>query len=134
VTAALRLVGPVHLVGGLLLALSGFLPSAEPFLEKFFPASGNLSSSPFIVSIFGPTVASWGLLFGILVSQFLARPDETLWRGLALSLIVWAPLDSALCLYYGFYAGVAVNATVFVIVGALLLAARKHIAARHASL
>lgn len=126
-TAALKLVGPVHLVGGLLLALTGFMPSTQAILSSFFPVAGSAAWSPFFVSVFGPTVASWGLLFGILVGQFFERPNEALWRGLVLSLVVWAPLDTALCVYYGFTTGVVLNAIVLVIVGTLLIAARRHI-------
>ncbi|HNP66108.1 MAG TPA: hypothetical protein PKH39_19425 [Woeseiaceae bacterium] len=126
-TAALKLVGPVHLVGGLLLALTGFVPSAQAILSSFFPSAGSAAWSPFFVSVFGPTIASWGLLFGILVRQFFEQPNESLWRGLVLSLVVWAPLDTALCIYYGFTTGAILNAIVLLLVGALLMAARKHI-------
>ncbi len=123
----LKLVGPIHVVGGLLLAATGFLPSAMDMLEKYFPTADQFAFSPFLVSVFGPTIASWGLLFGMLINQYFAVPDEKLWLGLMLSLLVWAPVDSALCIYYGFYAGAIVNAIVFFGVGILLLAARKRI-------
>lgn len=123
----LKLVGPIHVAGGLLLAASGFLPAVQALFESNFPATEQLVYSPFFVSVFGPTVASWGLLFGILVQHYFAQPSETLWRGLVLALVVWAPLDTALCIYYGFSVGAAINALVFITVVALLLMARKRI-------
>ncbi len=123
----LKLVGPIHVAGGLLLSATGFLPPAMVLLESYFPKSDQFTFSPFFVSVFGPTVASWGLLFSILINQYFAAPNENLWRGLVLSLLVWAPVDSVLCIYYGFYAGALVNAVVFFFVGTLLLLARKRI-------
>jgi hypothetical protein len=123
----LKLVGPIHIIGGLLLTATGFLPAAQSFLEALYPESDRLAWSPFFVAVFGPTVASWGLLFGVIVSQFYDKPSKRLWRALLASLIIWAPLDSILCIYYGFFIGVVINAIVFFSVGALLLIARQRI-------
>lgn len=123
----LKLVGPIHLVGGLLLAMTGFVPAASAFLESVFPAAEHIEWSPYFVAVLGPTIASWGLLFGVLVNQYLAVPSVRIWRGLMLSLLVWAPLDTALCVVYQFYSGAIINMIVLVIIGGLLLAVRDRI-------
>lgn len=123
----LKLVGPIHVIGGLILTATGFLPSVQDFLETLFAVSDRLAWSPFFVAVFGPTVASWGLLFGVIVNLFYEQPSEKLWRALILALVIWAPLDSALCIYYGFFSGAIINAIVFIGVGALLLVARQRI-------
>jgi hypothetical protein len=39
---------------------------------------------------------------------------------MVLAVVIWAPLDTSLCLYYGVYGGVVVNALVTVLLLALL--------------
>ena len=120
----LKLVGPAHVAGGLLLFASGFSPTAMSLLESSLAASPALDWSPFFVAVLGPTIASWGLLFGALVNQFLTAPSTPGWRVLLLSLLLWAPLDTSLCLAYGFYGGVALNLIVFTAVVGLLFAVK----------
>jgi hypothetical protein len=123
----LELVGPVHVIGGLLLFASGFSPSAQSLLEALVRPPADASWSPFFVSVLGPTIASWGVLFGTLTRQYFTSPTKKTWNALTLSLLIWAPLDSALCVFYRFYSGAIVNAIVFIAVIGLLIAARKHI-------
>lgn len=121
----LRLVGPVHVIGGLLLSLTGFLPVASAFLEAVFPAAEHIPWSPYFVAVLGPTIASWGLLFGVLAEQFFATPNRRIWRGMLLSLLLWAPLDTALCIAYQFYSGAVINMIVLSLIVGLLIAVRN---------
>ena len=121
----LKLAGPIHVVGGLLLFAAGFSPWALSHLQPLMIGNSDYVWSSYFVSILGPTIASWGVLFGALVNQFYETPSPKLWRSLLLSLLVWAPLDTALCLRYGVTLGVIVNTTVVFIIGALLINARK---------
>lgn len=123
----LKLVGPIHLIGGLLLAITGFIPAASSFLESVFPAAEHIAWSPYFVAVLGPTIASWGLLFGVLVNQYIDAPNERIWRGLLLSLLIWAPLDTALCVVYEFYSGAIINMIVLTVIGGLLIAVRDRI-------
>lgn len=120
----LKLVGPVHVVGGLLLFVSGFVPVIQQALMSLLPTSDSFVWSTFFVAVFGPTIASWGVLFGALVHQFYESPSPALWRAMLYSVLIWAPLDSALCLYYGFWGGVVINSLVFVILIVLLYCER----------
>lgn len=80
--------------------------------------------SPFLFAVLGPTVASWGVLFSAVVRQFIDYPTRRLWNALLLAIVVWAPLDTGLCLYYGVYGGVAVNGLVVVLLLVLLFKVR----------
>ena len=78
----------------------------------------------FLISVFGPTVASWGVLFFALARTYFRNPTTSLWWVLVLSIAVWAPIDSALCVYYGLYSAVALNAAVTALFLGLLLSVR----------
>ncbi len=121
----LRLVGPVHVIAGLLLFVTGFVPAAHPMLESMLPGKGDLVWSPFFLAVLGPTIASWGVLFTVVVSQFLTAPSPALWRAMVWSVVIWAPLDTALCLRYSVYSGAIVNTVVVVILIVLILDVRK---------
>ncbi len=120
----LKLVGPAHIAGGLLVFASGFSPTAQAWLESLFAQTGELVWSPFFVAVLGPTIASWGLLFAVVVNQFYETPSPRLWKSLVAAVAIWAPLDTALCLYFGLYGGAVLNAVVVVGLAALLIAAK----------
>ena len=110
-------VGPLHIVAGLLLFLTAFLPGVQDYLANAVGLTDN-NYSAFLFAVFGPTVASWGVLFTVVVRQFIEYPSRRLWNAMVFAVIIWAPLDTALCLYYGVYGGVVVN----ILVATLLLA------------
>ena len=123
----LKLVGPVHIAGGLLLFATGFVPATQDYLESFVAGTDDTIWSAFFAAVLGPTIASWGVLFTALAHQFHAAPSISLWRAMVLAVVIWAPLDTALCLKYGIYSGAIVNAVVTVTLVWLLLSARKSI-------
>ena len=123
----LRLVGPVHIAAGLLLFASAFSPAAVSFLQSAISGNSEYAWSTFFATVLGPTIASWGVLFTALVHQFQASPTVRLWRALLLSVVVWAPLDTALCLKFDIYIGAIINSIVFVALMALLYVAKKSI-------
>lgn len=123
----LTLVGPAHVIGGLLLFASGFIPAAQEYLRSLLVVSDDFVWSPFFLSILGPTIASWGILFGALVNQFYALPSKSIWRAMLLSVVIWAPLDTMLCLAYGLYSGAIVNAVVFAVLVFLLYSEKSRV-------
>ena len=120
----LAYVGPVHIVGGLLVFATGFVPATHPLLESLLASSGDLNWSPFFLAILGPTIASWGVLFTAVVTQFLSNPSQVLWKAMVWSVAIWAPLDTALCLYFGVYGGAIINTAVVAALIFLLLNVR----------
>jgi len=121
----LSYVGPAHIVAGLLVFMAGFVPAVQPTLESLISASGDVAWSPFFLAVLGPTIASWGVLFTVVVSQFLSEPSPRLWRAMVWSVLVWAPLDTALCLRFGVYSGAILNGAVVVVLTMLLLNVKK---------
>ncbi len=114
-----------HVVAGLLLAILPFAPSVHVKLVVAIFGEGKDSEEVmFLLSVFGPTVASWGILFFALAKAFFRNPTTGSWWGLVLSIAIWAPLDSALCMYYGLYSAVALNAAIALAFLALLLPVR----------
>lgn len=122
-TKILSWVGPLHIVAGLLLFLTAFLPGVQTMIAINVGLADE-NFSPFLFGVLGPTVASWGVLFTAVVRQFIDYPTRRLWNAMLLSIVVWAPLDTSLCLYYGVYGGVAVNGLIVVLLLVLLLKIR----------
>ena len=113
------------MIAGVLLAALPLAPSVHSGLVAAI--FGEAKATPevrFLVSAFGPTVASWGVLFFALVRAFFRNPTTGSWWALVLAIVVWAPLDSALCVHYGLYSAVTVNAVIAIVLLALLLRVR----------
>lgn len=60
----------------------------------------------------GPTIASWGVLCRICVDYFAEQPNKRTYRRLVLALLVWAPLDTTMCISQGIYLAAFLNASV----------------------
>lgn len=114
-----------HVVAGALLAALPLAPAVHfNLVAAIFSVDKATEEVLFLVSAFGPTVASWGILFFALVRAYFRNPTSGSWWALVLAIVVWAPLDSALCIHYGLYSAVAVNAMIAIVLLALLLGVR----------
>ena len=114
-----------HVIAGLALTLLPLAPAIHRMLViAIFGEARTTDDVLFLVSVFGPTVASWGVLFFALVQAFFRNPTRDAWRALVLSIVIWAPLDSALCIHYGLYAAVGMNLAVAAAFLALLFSVR----------
>jgi hypothetical protein len=114
-----------HVIAGVSLTILPFAPLVHFKLVAAIFGEGKASEEVmFLVSVFGPTVASWGVLFFALVRTFFRNPTSSSWWVLVLSIAVWASLDSALCGYYGLYSAVALNAAVAALFLGLLFSVR----------
>lgn len=116
--------GPAHIVAGLLLALTVFVPDAQVLIARMSNLPANHPHTPFLLAVIGPTVASWGVLFTAIVTVFLEHPSPALWRAMVWSIAVWAPLDTALCLWFKAYGAAAMNGLVLILFVILLLNVR----------
>jgi hypothetical protein len=121
----LSLVGPLHIIVGVLLFLTAFLPDVQQSIASAAALDGD-RFSPFLFSVFGPTLASWGVLFTSLARQFADYPAKRLWNAMLYSILVWAPMDTGLCLYFGITAGVIVNCVVTIVLLAVLFKVKTH--------
>jgi hypothetical protein len=114
-----------HIVAGVSLTLLPFVPAVHlQLITVIFGAEKVSEEIKFLIAVFGPTVASWGVLFYALVKTYFRSPTRGTWWALVISIVVWAPMDSALCLSYGLYPAVALNAAVASLFLGLLLSAR----------
>jgi len=89
------------------------LPLLAPLLDPaLLPHAESPEAARFWVGIFGPTVASWGVLASYIVQQGIRRRQRWACEALLLAVLVWAPLDTWLCWQAGFGAGIALDAAV----------------------
>lgn len=119
----LQLYALAHIAGGLLLPwLTDSIIFAEynHALAAAFGLSDEASASQarFLTGLMGPTIASWGILMLLAVSEAFARPSAKWWWGLILAGFLWAPYDSFLSWQHGIYLNILINA---VSLGALLV-------------
>lgn len=110
----LQLYALAHLVGGLLLPWmvgTAIFTDYNRALAQAFHVSDDaaLAQARFLTGLMGPTVASWGLLFLLLVRQAFRHPDRQLWWGMVLAGLVWAPYDSFLSWQNGIFLNVVIN-------------------------
>jgi len=122
----LLLIALAHVATGVALAMLSLAPSLHAGVAAYVFGAGKATEEvKFLVSVFGPTVASWGVLLYALVRAYFRHPESGTWWALVLSVLVWAPLDSALCIHYGLYFPVVLNAVIALLVLGLLLGARN---------
>lgn len=116
----LQLVAAGHIVLGLLLPVVVQLQLFQPYFDLMahtFAVNGADSASlmHFLISIFGPTVASWGVLFWALVTQSFQLRSKSGWWLMMAATAVWAIYDSIYSSLYGLWLHAVLN-------GAVLLA------------
>lgn len=66
----------------------------------------------FLIGIFGPTVASWGLLFYYNVSKAFESKTAQDWWFLIFSILIWSVLDTTFSLYFGVASHLYINGLV----------------------
>ena len=120
----LSLVGPIHIIAGLLLCLTAFFPTIQRALAELAGLT-DATFSQFLFAVIGATIASWGVLFCVVVSQYRDYPTKRLWNAMLIAILVWAPLDTCLSLYYGVYGGAILNMVIVIVLIALLFAVRN---------
>ena len=120
-----------HIVGGILLP---FLVNTTLFATYNsllyqalgFEASGQNAEINFLIGLFGPTIASWGVLFLYVVSTAFKNPDKKGWWAIFLCCLAWAPYDSLLSIQKGIYINALINLISALAILIPLFMARKH--------
>jgi hypothetical protein len=124
----LLLVGLGHVVLGIVLAFAAHLPITLSYFEYLY-ASVASASPPAefqtllrtMVGLFGPTVASWGLLFCVLVQLYRQHGHRQIKPALFAALLVWCVLDSAISAYFDLWLHVYLNSAAAVSIALPLL-------------
>jgi len=115
----LQLIALIHIIGGLMLPVVVQLEFVQPYFKLMaevfaLPAQQDLMFLQFMVGIFGPTIASWGLLFWAVVTHSFSQPSKGAWWLMIAASIVWAVYDSIYSSWFGLWINALINAVVFV--------------------
>jgi hypothetical protein len=80
-----------------------------------------------MVALFGPTVASWGVLMFFVVREGARTQAQWPWNALLIAILVWAPADIVISLMHEFWPHVVIDAIAIVGIAlpALLLRMRS---------
>ncbi len=131
----LQTISLLHIVIGLLFPWIVGSPLFEPYHNHLHLAFGVEQNSAkqqaaFLMAIFGPTIASWGVLFLYAVNSGFSRPTSQSWWFMVAACLVWAPYDSIFSLQYGVYFNAVINSAAFVFIMPPLFMVRKHFFSR----
>jgi len=110
----LQLIAIAHIIGGLLLPFLVNTSLFETYNTLVYQALGfetarTIPEINFLIGLFGPTIASWGLLFLYTVSSAFKNLDQKGWWAIILCCLAWAPYDSLLSIQKGIYINALVN-------------------------
>jgi len=110
----LQLIAIAHIVGGVSLPFLVNTPIFATYNSRLYLALGFESTvqNPninFLIGLFGPTIASWGVLFLYVVTTAFRDPDKGGWWAIFFSCMVWAPYDSLLSIQQGIPINALIN-------------------------
>lgn len=126
----LQFVAIVHIVGGLLLPVVVHLELVSPYFRLMADTFAlnpqqDLLFLQFMIGLFGPTIASWGVLFFGIVTYTFSQPDKGGWWLMILACVVWAAYDSIYSSLFGLWINAVINAIAFVSIVLPLCVVRK---------
>lgn len=124
----LQTLAVIHIIGGLLLPIMVYTPLAAPYfahLQNAFPDS-NPESLRFLIGVFGPTVASWGLLFFYAIGKSFESRTSKDWWVLVSAVLIWSVLDTSFSIAHNVFAHFYLNGLVLVLFLVPLILTRKH--------
>ncbi|WP_156823096.1 hypothetical protein [Kangiella aquimarina] len=121
-----------HIIGGLLLPIMVYTPLATPYFEHLQAAftNSNPQSLQFLIGVFGPTVASWGLLFFYAIGKAFESQTRKDWWLLVSAALVWAVLDTAFSIANNVFAHLYLNGGVLILFLLPLFFAKNHFRAK----
>ncbi|AOE50578.1 hypothetical protein [Kangiella sediminilitoris] len=103
-----------HIIGGMLLPIMVFTPIAAPYFNQLLEAfpQGDLTSMKFLIGVFGPTVASWGLLFYYGVGKAFQSKTPKDWWFLVFAILAWVLLDTVYSLFFNVISHLYINGAI----------------------
>jgi hypothetical protein len=127
----LQMIAIVHIVGGILLPLlvnTQLFSTYNALVNQAlgFETTGKNVEINFLIGLFGPTIASWGVLFLYVVNTAFKNLDKRGWWAIFASCILWAPYDSLLSIEQGIYINGLINLFSALIILIPLFMARKY--------
>lgn len=120
----LLIVATLHVIGGVALAfeMPEFIWQAyQQDLYRVFSINNNPPENVknlvnMIIRLFGPTVASWGLLMIYLLRRIFLQRDEVALLFLISALLIWFLLDTSISLSFGVMSHFWINGLAFVVI------------------
>lgn len=134
----LLLVALGHIVAGLLIPIWAYSPAFDfysDFLKDAFWSSQEVPQETkefqrWILALFGPTIASVGVLMTYLVKAGIKHREPGPWNALLIVTAIWAPGDIGISLMHDFWPHVLIDAMAMLVIvpPTLILRARaiKH--------
>ena len=117
-------IGGGHVVLGVALALGGQSSLLAPYFDNLLSQFGLHTAgaetrllAQTLIQLLGPTVASWGLLFGCLVYLYRRHAEALIKLGIFAALLLWLPLDCLISASHGLYWQVYLNLGVGLLIG-----------------
>ncbi len=113
----LQLMAIGHIILGVLFPLLGQIDSVSHIILDAMAPNLILNSSiaehmTYLITLFGPTVASWGVLLLVLTNNYYQQPNKAQWLGLMLAVLIWFIGDSSYSMLNGVHAAAALNSAV----------------------
>ena len=114
---AIKAIAIAHIVLGVLLPFLAQIEMIEKLLvDTMFnniALSGEAhAQAAYVISLFGPTVASWGMLLFILIQNYSQQPTQKIWLGLVAAILVWYIGDTSYSLLNNVGAAFVLNTLV----------------------
>ncbi len=113
----IQIIAIAHIILGIALPFLGKIDFIGNLLVEEIFSGIELSETAhtqaaYIISLFGPTVASWGILLLVLENSFYAEPTKEKWLGLFAAVLVWYIGDTSYSLMHGVQAALILNSVV----------------------
>jgi hypothetical protein len=127
----LQLIAVTHIIVGILLPFlvnSALFATYNSLLYEAlgFDTTSRHAEINFLIGLFGPTIASWGVLFLYVVMTAFKHPEKKGWWTIFLCCLLWAPYDSLLSIQKGIYVNALINLISSLAILIPLFMARKY--------
>lgn len=111
----------LHVVCGLAWPL---LVVGTTLADRWLP---GIAANRYWCALIGPTIASWGLLLWFVVHYGLRRGQRWAADAAIAAILVWLPLDFALCFAFRFWPGMVIDPAIGLVMLTLLLLIRPRL-------
>lgn len=113
----IKIIAVAHIFLGVLLPFLAQIGTIEKLLVSAMFNNIELSREAhvqvsYVISLFGPTIASWGVLLFILIQHYSQTPTAKTWLGLVAAILVWYIGDTAYSLLNNVSAAFVLNTLV----------------------
>jgi len=107
-----------HIISGISIPLLVFSGAFDSYADYFHQsvtslAGASIRSEKALIALFGPTIASWGFLFLILVHHGVDKLSRFAYACLVAALLSWAIYDSLISYWFSLHMHLAINALAF---------------------